>query len=67
MSKLRLIPLPKLDIYKDSKGEWRWNIKVKGEIIGASTEGYINRKDCLSNILNVEKRIKYLREKDLIK
>jgi len=67
MSTLRIIPSPKLDVYEDSKGEWRWNIKVNSEIIGASTEGYINRKDCLDNILTVEKRIKYFREKDLIK
>ena len=58
---------PKLKIEKDSKSEWRWNIKVNSEIIASSSEGYKNRKDCVDNILNVEDRIKYLRENDLIK
>lgn len=66
MSNIKIIIPPKLEISKDSTGEWRWNIKVNGEIIGASTEGYRNRKDCIDNILNVERRIQYLREKDLI-
>jgi len=57
MSEIKIIFKPILEIYQDSKGEWRWSIKVRSEIIAASTEGYKNRKDCLDNILNVEKRI----------
>lgn len=69
----RVISLaPKLTIYeseneKTYRSEWRWNIKVNGKIIASSSEGYVNRLDCINNILNVEKRIKYLREKDMIK
>ncbi len=59
--------LPKLEIYKDSKNEWRWKILVNGKIIASSSEGYINKQDCIDNIFNVENRIKQLREKDLIK
>ena len=59
--------LPKLEIKKDSKNEWRWNIKVNSDIIGASSEGYKNRKDCVDNILNLEDRIKYLKDNDLVK
>lgn len=59
--------LPKLEIYKDSKNEWRWNILVNGKIIASSSEGYTNKQDCVDNIFNVENRIKQLREKNLIK
>lgn len=59
--------LPKLEIYKDSKNEWRWNISVNGKIIASSSEGYTNKQDCIDNIFNVENRIKQLREKNLIK
>lgn len=58
---------PKLTIEKDDKEEWRWNIKIGSDIIGCSSEGYHNRIECLENILNVEQRIKYLRENGLIK
>jgi len=38
------------DIYQDSRGEWRWTRRAaNGEIIGASTEGYKNRSDCVAN------------------
>jgi len=66
MKRLVIVRKPELSIYQDSKNEWRWSIKINGKIIAASTEGYINRKDCVDNILNVEKRIQYLRENDLI-
>ena len=59
--------LPKLEIYKDSKNECRWNISVNGKIIASSSEGYTNKQDCIDNIFNVENRIKQLREKNLIK
>ena len=37
-------------IYQDSKGEWRWERKAdNGRIVGASTEGYKNRADCVAN------------------
>ena len=66
MKILKITHSPKLEIYQDSKNEWRWNIKVNGEIIGASSEGYINRQDCVDNIKNIKKRIEYLERNDLI-
>ena len=37
-------------IYKDIKGEWRWNRKAaNGKTIGASTQGYEQREYCLKN------------------
>ena len=40
----------KTEYYEDKKGEWRWRKTASnGEIIGASSEGYVNKKDCQSN------------------
>ncbi|MEP3247594.1 MAG: DUF1508 domain-containing protein [Sneathiella sp.] len=40
----------KWEIYKDQIGEWRWRRTApNGNIVGAATEGYVNRKDCLEN------------------
>ncbi|MCX7549270.1 hypothetical protein [Xanthomarina sp. F2636L] len=66
MAKLKITIPPKLEIYKDSKEEWRWKIEVKEDIIGASTEGYKNRKDCVDNMLNLKNRIEYLERNKLI-
>lgn len=66
MNKITIIRKPELDIYQDSLKVWRWKIKVNGKIIASSSEGYINRDDCVKNIINVEKRINYLKENNLI-
>ncbi|MEO9458253.1 MAG: DUF1508 domain-containing protein [Lentilitoribacter sp.] len=37
-------------IYKDARTQWRWKRTARnGNIVGASTEGYVNRVDCVSN------------------
>ena len=37
-------------IYKDNADEWQWTRKARnGETVGASTEGYINKSDCIAN------------------
>ena len=65
-SKIIFHPIPTLRIYEDSNNEWRWNIKVNKETIGASSEGYKNRQDCLDNIKNLKKKIEYLEKNNLI-
>jgi len=41
----------KWEIYKDRKGEWRWRrFATNGNLVGASTEGYVNRGDCVKNM-----------------
>ena len=36
--------------YKDSLGEWRWRrIATNGKIVGAASQGYVNKSDCLAN------------------
>ncbi len=38
------------EYYQDRKGEWRWRKRGgNGRIIGASSEGYVARKDCEAN------------------
>lgn len=39
------------NIYQDKSGDWRWTRKSKqnGNIVGASTEGYKNRAECVAN------------------
>ena len=33
-------------IYRDSAGEWRWNLKAANHEAIASGEGYVNKSDC---------------------
>ena len=42
--------------YKDKSNQWRWQYtdKYTDEIIGASSEGYKNKKDSIKNISDVE-------------
>lgn len=38
------------DLYQDRAGEWRWRLVAdNGKIVGASTEGYKHREDCVAN------------------
>jgi uncharacterized protein YegP (UPF0339 family) len=38
------------EFYKDKAGEWRWRRRaLNGRIVGASTEGYKLRRDCVAN------------------
>ncbi len=40
----------KWEFYKDNRDEWRWKrTATNGRIVGASSEGYHNRQDCVAN------------------
>lgn len=40
----------KWEFYQDSKDEWRWRRKSpNGKIVGASSEGYKHKSDCIAN------------------
>jgi uncharacterized protein YegP (UPF0339 family) len=41
----------KWTIYRDARGKYRWRViyKRNGKIVGASTQGYAKRKDCIDN------------------
>lgn len=33
--------------------QWRWSMESRGRIVGASTEGYDGRQDCIENCSSV--------------
>ena len=36
--------------YQDAQEQWRWRRTApNGQIVGASSEGYTNRSDCVAN------------------
>jgi len=38
------------EIYKDESGKWRWRATAaNGNIVGASSQGYVNKSDCAEN------------------
>jgi len=40
----------RFEFYQDSQNWWRWRrIAPNGRTVGASTEGYVNRFDCIAN------------------
>ena len=40
----------KWEFYQDSAREWRWRrIAPNGTTVGASTQGYVNKSDCIAN------------------
>ena len=46
--------MSRLTVKKDARGKWRWTLKAEnGRVIGASSQGYKRRADCLLNIRRV--------------
>lgn len=42
--------MDKWEFYTDASGEHRWRrIAPNGRIVGASSQGYVNRADCVAN------------------
>ena len=42
--------MDKWEFYKDNADKWRWRrIAKNGDIVGASTQGYLNKSDCIDN------------------
>lgn len=40
----------KWEVYKDAAGNWRWRRTASnGRIVGSSSEGYVNKSDCIAN------------------
>lgn len=38
-------------VYQDNKNEWRWKfIASNGKTIAVSSEGYVNKSDCLRGV-----------------
>ena len=42
--------MDKWEIYQDASNLWRWRrIAPNGRIVGASSQGYVNKSDCIDN------------------
>ena len=42
--------MDKWEFYQDGLNEWRWRrIAPNGRIVGASSQGYKNKQDCIEN------------------
>lgn len=42
--------MDKWEFYQDSSKLWRWRRTASnGRIVGASTQGYVNKSDCIDN------------------
>jgi uncharacterized protein YegP (UPF0339 family) len=40
----------KWEFYQDNASEWRWRRTApNGEIVGASTQGYASKQNCIEN------------------
>jgi len=49
-----------LEVYKDAKDEWRWNIRAKnGNIMADSGEGYTRRGNCIKAVNRIIKENKF--------
>ena len=47
---------PKITVYKDTAGEWRWRATAgNGKNVANSGEGYKRRGDCLRGLLAAAK------------
>ena len=52
--------MSEVTVKKDKQGKWRWSLKAdNGRIIGASTQGYRRRSDCVRNICMVADELFY--------
>lgn len=42
---------PKIEVYADEAGEWRWRVRAgNGRILADSGEGYRRRRDCVAGL-----------------
>lgn len=43
-----------IQVYRDVAGEWRWRrCAANGRIIADSSEGYIDRQECIDRVVRV--------------
>lgn len=52
---------------KNTKGEWRWKRKSSnGKIVGASTESYKRKKDCVANAVRNGFKVKKVKKVEAV-
>jgi uncharacterized protein YegP (UPF0339 family) len=45
---------PKVQVYKDAAGKWRWRARARnGRIVADSAEGYSRRIDCMNGLASL--------------
>lgn len=50
--------MPKFELYKDKRGEFRWRLKARnGEIIAVAEEGFSTKDSCMRSIETVRKNV----------
>lgn len=50
INRIKITPMDKWEFYQDASDEWRWRRTApNGRIVGASTQGYVNKSDCIDN------------------
>lgn len=51
---------PRLDIYQDANKKWRWRIFMSSDEVGASTQGYVNKSECIDNLKKIASHVSEL-------
>ena len=46
-------PKLKINVWKDKKGQYRWNMKRCGRIVAESGEGYKRMKSCIVSLQHI--------------
>jgi uncharacterized protein YegP (UPF0339 family) len=60
---IKPLNLPEIEVYQDIKREWRWRIiSLNGKIIGASTESFTTKQNCIKNLNSIGEAMRNHRE-----
>lgn len=57
----------KFELWKDKKGEWRWNLNARNGQVIAVSEGYTTKDAALNGIRSVRVNAPFARVKELEK
>ena len=52
-----LFKVPRLNIYEDANKKWRWQVFMSSDEVGASTQGYANKSECIDNLKKIANHI----------
>ena len=71
MKSIKVMPNPEFKVYESKSSiesqKWRWTILILGKTVGASTEGYANREDCINNAKKLGENISTLIKNEKLK
>ena len=46
--------IPRFEVFKDRKGQWRFRLRARNGKIIASSEGYISRRNAILGIKSIQ-------------